>query len=55
MSQDVEDAMNSVVLHGIRLLVETMPLDGAFEGYRRMMANRARFGVVLTVDQGVNG
>ncbi len=50
VSQDVEDTLNFAVLHNIRPLTESLPLDRASEGYKRMMANQARYRVVLTVD-----
>jgi D-arabinose 1-dehydrogenase-like Zn-dependent alcohol dehydrogenase len=48
--QDIEDTMNFAELHGIRPMVETMPLTHATRGYERMMDNKARFRVVLTTD-----
>jgi alcohol dehydrogenase len=50
VSQDVEDTLNFAVLHNIRPLTESLPLDRASEGYKRMMANQARYRVVLTFD-----
>ena len=49
-SKDVEDTLNFAVLHDIRPFTENLPLDRAGEGYKRMMANQARYRVVLTVD-----
>jgi len=48
-AQDIEDTMNFADLHGIRPMVETMPLDDVAQGYDQMMANKARFRVVLTI------
>jgi alcohol dehydrogenase len=50
VSQDIEDTMNCAVLHGIRPLVKVFPLERVSEGYRRMMANRARYRVVLSTN-----
>lgn len=47
-SMDTEDTLNFAALHGIRPMTEELPLDSATEGYDRMMANKARFRVVLT-------
>ncbi|MBM9509066.1 alcohol dehydrogenase catalytic domain-containing protein [Actinacidiphila acididurans] len=47
-SQDVEDTMAFSALHGIRPVIETMPLDRAGDAYDRMMDGRAHFRMVLT-------
>ncbi|MFD6556251.1 alcohol dehydrogenase [Streptomyces sp. NPDC058398] len=47
-SQDVEDTMAFSVLHGIRPMTETVPLDHADEGFRKMLSGAARFRMVLT-------
>jgi alcohol dehydrogenase len=47
-SPDVEDTLNFAELQGIKPMVEVLPLEMAAEGYQRMMANQARFRVVLT-------
>jgi alcohol dehydrogenase len=47
-SPDVEDTLNFAVLQGIKPMVEVLPLEMAAEGYERMLANQARFRVVLT-------
>jgi alcohol dehydrogenase len=47
-AMDVEDTLNFAALHGIRPTVEELPLESAAEGYERMLANQARFRVVLT-------
>ncbi|MEZ4384383.1 MAG: alcohol dehydrogenase [Nannocystaceae bacterium] len=49
---DSEDAMNFSALTGVRPRVETFPLEQANEAFARMMANEARFRVVLDVDRG---
>ncbi|HEX4251510.1 MAG TPA: hypothetical protein VH008_26855 [Pseudonocardia sp.] len=46
----VQFAANFAALQGIRAMVEPLPLEKAAEGYDRMMANQARFRVVLTTD-----
>ncbi|MEV6594238.1 alcohol dehydrogenase catalytic domain-containing protein [Streptomyces acidicola] len=47
-SQDVEDTMAFSVLHGIRPMTEPVPLDRADDAYRKMLAGKARFRMVLT-------
>ncbi|MGW4381030.1 alcohol dehydrogenase catalytic domain-containing protein [Kitasatospora sp. NPDC004531] len=47
-AQDVQDTMEFAALHGIRPMIETVPLDRADEAYRKMLAGRARFRMVLT-------
>lgn len=46
---DTEDTLSFAALHGIRPWVEPVPLEDAAAGYDRMMQNRARFRVVLTM------
>ena len=46
---DNEDTLGFSLLKGIKPMIETIPLEKAEEGYRRMMSNRARFRVVLTM------
>ncbi|MFF7236070.1 alcohol dehydrogenase catalytic domain-containing protein [Streptomyces collinus] len=46
-SQDVEDTMAFSALHGIRPMTESVPLDRADEAYRKMLAGKARFRMVL--------
>ncbi|GGS68766.1 alcohol dehydrogenase [Streptomyces cinerochromogenes] len=48
-SQDVEDTMAFSVLHGIRPMTETVPLEQAGEAYAKMLAGAARFRMVLTM------
>jgi len=47
-AQDVQDTMEFSVLHGIRPMIETLPLARADEAYQKMLAGRARFRMVLT-------
>ncbi|MFI9650600.1 alcohol dehydrogenase [Streptomyces sp. NPDC052040] len=47
-SQDVQDTMAFSALHGIRPMVETVPLEQADEAYRTMLSGAARFRMVLT-------
>ncbi|HUE33642.1 MAG TPA: alcohol dehydrogenase [Mycobacterium sp.] len=50
-SNDLEDTLNFAALQGIKPMVEVMPLEKAAEGYQRMLANQARFRVVLTTEK----
>ncbi|MEU6577973.1 alcohol dehydrogenase [Streptomyces sp. NPDC046805] len=47
-AQDVQDTMDFSALHGIRPMIETVPLDRVQEAYDKMLAGRARFRMVLT-------
>ncbi|MFI6150652.1 alcohol dehydrogenase [Streptomyces sp. NPDC051109] len=47
-SQDVEDTMAFSALHGIRPIVETVPLSRTDEAYQKMLSGAARFRMVLT-------
>ncbi len=47
-AQDVEEAMAFSVLHGIRPLIETVPLDQADAPFQKMQAGKARFRMLLT-------
>ncbi|MFJ9963463.1 alcohol dehydrogenase [Streptomyces avermitilis] len=47
-AQDVQDTMAFSALHGIRPMIETVPLDQADEAYRKMLSGAARFRMVLT-------
>ncbi|MEV4976630.1 alcohol dehydrogenase [Streptomyces scopuliridis] len=47
-AQDVQDTMAFSALHGIRPMIETVPLDRASEAYQRMLSGAARFRMVLT-------
>ena len=46
---DNEDTLGFSLTQGITPMIETVALDQAEEGYRRMMNNKARFRVVLTM------
>jgi alcohol dehydrogenase len=48
VAHDLEDTLNFAATQGIRPMVEVLPLDKAADGYQRMLANQARFRVVLT-------
>jgi alcohol dehydrogenase len=50
-SNDLEDTLNFAALQGIRPMVEVLPLEKAADGYQRMLANQARFRVVLTTEE----
>ncbi|MEU8786677.1 alcohol dehydrogenase [Streptomyces sp. NPDC048637] len=47
-AQDVQDTLAFSALHGIRPMVEVVPLDQADEAYRKMLSGAARFRMVLT-------
>ena len=49
-SNDLQDTLNFAALQGIKPMVEVMPLEKAADGYQRMLANQARFRVVLTTE-----
>jgi alcohol dehydrogenase len=51
VSHDLEDTLNFAALQGIKPMVEVLPLEKAADGYQRMIANQARFRVVLTTAQ----
>jgi D-arabinose 1-dehydrogenase-like Zn-dependent alcohol dehydrogenase len=42
------NTLDFAALQGIKPVVEVLPLEKAADGYQRMMANQARFRVVLT-------
>jgi len=44
-----EDTLGFSLLNRIKPMIETIPLEKAEEGYRKMMSNKARFRVVLTM------
>ena len=46
---DNEDTLGFSLLQGIKPMLETVPLEKAEEGYKKMMNNKARFRVVLTM------
>ncbi|WP_171110234.1 MULTISPECIES: alcohol dehydrogenase [Streptomyces] len=47
-AQDVQDTMAFSALHGIRPMVELMPLSEANAAYQKMLSGTARFRMVLT-------
>lgn len=47
---DNEDTLGFSLLQGIKPMIETVPLEKAEEGYRKMMSGKARFRVVLTMN-----
>jgi alcohol dehydrogenase len=51
VSHDLEDTLNFAALQGIKPMVEVLPLEKAADGYQRMLANQARFRVVLTTER----
>ena len=46
-AQDVEDTMTFSALHGIRPMIEVLPLEQANEAYQKAMSGAARFRMVL--------
>ena len=48
-AKDSEDTLNFSSLSGVRPTIEEFPLERAAEAYGRMMANEARFRVVLKI------
>jgi propanol-preferring alcohol dehydrogenase len=51
-AKDSEAALNFSALAGVRPMIETFPLEHVAEAYRKMIDNRARFRVVLTMTGG---
>jgi len=49
-SIDSEDAMRFSAMTGVRPMTETFPLEKATEAYEHMMSNKARFRVVITLE-----
>ncbi|MFD8068434.1 alcohol dehydrogenase [Streptomyces parvulus] len=49
-AQDVQDTMAFSALHGIRPMVEALPLAEADRAYQKMLSGAARFRMVLTTD-----
>jgi len=47
---DSEDTLNFSALSGSTPMIETFPLEKAAEAYARMITNKARFRVVLTMN-----
>jgi D-arabinose 1-dehydrogenase-like Zn-dependent alcohol dehydrogenase len=50
-SIDSEDTMRFSAMTGVRPMIEVFPLEKAAEAYERMMSNKARFRVVITVEE----
>jgi D-arabinose 1-dehydrogenase-like Zn-dependent alcohol dehydrogenase len=48
-AKDSEDTLNFSSLSGVRPTIEEFPLERAQEAYDRMMANEARFRIVLKI------
>jgi alcohol dehydrogenase/propanol-preferring alcohol dehydrogenase len=48
-SMDSEDTMKFSAMTGVRPITETFPLEKTQEAYDRMMSNKARFRVVITM------
>lgn len=46
--KDIEDTLEFAALHGIRAIVEQVPLEAAAAAYQRMVANEANLRMVLT-------
>jgi len=51
-AKDSEAALNFSALSGVRPMIETYPLEHVAEAYQKMIDNRARFRVVLTMTGG---
>jgi D-arabinose 1-dehydrogenase-like Zn-dependent alcohol dehydrogenase len=51
-ASDSEDTLDFSVLANIRPMIEAYPLERASEAYERMMSGKARFRVILTMDNG---
>ncbi len=49
-SVDSEDTMRFSAMTGVRPMTETFPLEKATEAYEHMMSNKARFRVVITIE-----
>lgn len=47
---DSQDALNFCALSGVRPMIEKFPLEKVTEAYDRMLSNKARFRVVLTLE-----
>jgi D-arabinose 1-dehydrogenase-like Zn-dependent alcohol dehydrogenase len=47
-ARDSEDTLNFSVLHGVRPMIETYPLEQAAQAYEKMMSGDARFRAVIT-------
>jgi D-arabinose 1-dehydrogenase-like Zn-dependent alcohol dehydrogenase len=49
-AKDSEDTLQFSVLTGVRPMIERNPLEKAAEAYTRMLSGKARFRVVLTMN-----
>jgi D-arabinose 1-dehydrogenase-like Zn-dependent alcohol dehydrogenase len=49
-AKDSEDTLQFSVLTGVRPMIERYPLEKAAEAYTRMLSGKARFRVVLTMN-----
>jgi D-arabinose 1-dehydrogenase-like Zn-dependent alcohol dehydrogenase len=49
-SMDSQDTLRFSARTGVRSMNETFPLERVTEAYDRMMSGKARFRVVLTID-----
>jgi D-arabinose 1-dehydrogenase-like Zn-dependent alcohol dehydrogenase len=47
---DSEDTLGFSLLKEIKPMIETVPLEKAEEGYQKMMSNKARFRMVITME-----
>jgi len=47
---DVKEMLQFCAVHGIKPLIETMPLSQINEAMDRVVANKARYRIVLTTD-----
>jgi D-arabinose 1-dehydrogenase-like Zn-dependent alcohol dehydrogenase len=50
-SFDSEETLTFSVLHRVKPMIETVPLQEAAEGYQRMLSNKARFRMVIVMGQ----
>jgi alcohol dehydrogenase, propanol-preferring len=45
-----DETLRFSALSGVYAMIETVPLEGAADAYAKMMAGKARFRIVLTMD-----
>ena len=45
-----DEKLRFSALSGVSAMIETVPLDQAADAYAKMMAGKARFRIVLTMD-----
>jgi len=50
-SFDSEETLTFSLLHKVKPMIETVPLEQAAEGYQRMLSNKARFRMVIVMGQ----